>query len=103
MFKMVCGTLDELDGKLNAAHQEGYTQLFREFPCDIAVIPNAETKYYFLMMKPQPPPIFDLTNYAKQFREVIKMVGLGDRLMPESKDASVIQLIHTKKEDENKP
>jgi hypothetical protein len=101
MYKLIKGTVDELESRLNAAVAEGYTQLFREFPPPVTLVnydssqPAAPDVYAFMMKRPDSglPSAGAMAQYASAFREVVVAMGFGDRLPPVPKDAPVVDLV----------
>lgn len=100
MYKLVQGKIGELEGLLNAATAEGYTQLFREFHAPFILdpatgAPSSGDVYSFMMKKPDSPPEVAkmIGEYAGAFREMMVSLGLGDRLGPPGGKATVLDLV----------
>lgn len=96
-YKLVKGKLDELEGLLNAAVAQGYTQLFREFPPPSPMLaalhdPNRSHEpeiYAFMMRRPDPdaglpgiPSPEKIEQYASVFRELMELLGFANRFPP---------------------
>jgi hypothetical protein len=94
MWKVVRGTVDELEAKLNEAAAEGYTEMAREFfepgPVRLAGVPlvgelaaqdvvelkpPAPQVYCFLMRKPR-SPLDDVEPMLDSIRKMASSLGL---------------------------
>jgi hypothetical protein len=102
MFKLVRGKVDEIEARLNAACAEGYTQVFREFPIFDASTGLPLGELAFLMKKPDDPS-GQVAGYVDVFRDMMTSLGLGDRLPPKQKPATVLDLVRPQGEAQEAP